>query len=84
MIGVPSRHSPRTSQAQRPLTADRVAKRLKLAELRLVLHAWGMGDKHSFEARGTQMWWSVALYWICWLALAGLALYAIARALNGG
>ena len=37
----------------------------------LLLHAWGMYDKHRLE-RGPGMMipvWSKALYWICWSAL---------------
>ena len=46
----------------------------------LLLHAWGMRDKHMIEAGGAQPAWSVALYWICWLGLAAIAAYALARA----
>lgn len=47
----------------------------------VALHAWGMRDRHGLEAGAQQAWWSSALYWMCWLALAGLALYIVARAL---
>lgn len=50
--------------------------------LGLLLHTWGMRDKHALEAGRSQPAWSVALYWICWVALAGFALYAMARALG--
>lgn len=57
---------------------------LPLLFLGLLLHAWGMMDKHAIEAGSgaTRVWWSLALYWICWLGLAGLAAYAVARALG--
>ncbi len=57
---------------------------LPILAVGLLLHAWGMRDKHALEAGAAHVWWSNTLYWICWLALAGLALYAIARSLNGG
>lgn len=47
--------------------------------LGLVLHAWGMRDKNVIEAGGVQPRWSIALYWACWLALAGVAVYALGR-----
>lgn len=57
---------------------------LPLLFLGLVLHAWGMTDKHAIEAGAgaTRVWWSLVLYWVCWLGLAALAAYAIARALG--
>ena len=43
----------------------------------LLLHAWGMADKHRLETkRGSpRIWWSTALYWICWAGLAAIASY---------
>ncbi len=39
-----------------------------------VTHAWGMWRKHGLEGQaGPPPRWSEALYWICWLMLAGLA-----------
>lgn len=44
-------------------------------------HAWGMWRKHSVERQaGPPPRWSEALYWICWLTLAGLAVLLLARA----
>jgi hypothetical protein len=45
-----------------------------------VAHAWGMIDKHRME-RGvaTQPRWATALYWACWIALAGLAVVIVIR-----
>jgi len=47
----------------------------------LLLHAWGMVDKHRLErtAGADQPWWSTLVYWFCWLFLAGLAIYAAVR-----
>lgn len=49
----------------------------------LVLHAWGMADRHRIEARegAAQVWWSTAAYWLCWALLAALVVYALARRL---
>ena len=40
----------------------------------VVLHGFGMWDKHRLEsgATGTIDRWVAALYWLCWLLLAGL------------
>lgn len=40
----------------------------------LSLHAFGMWDKHRLEARSQaeNAPWVVALYWVCWLLLAGV------------
>ena len=42
----------------------------------LFLHAFGMWDKHRLEAmsEADNPLWVVALYWICWLLLATVAL----------
>mgnify|MGYP001612230182 CR=1 FL=1 len=47
----------------------------------LILHVWGMTDKHRLEHDQARQWWSAALYWICWVALAGLATVLIVRAI---
>jgi hypothetical protein len=40
----------------------------------LSLHAFGMWDKHRLEATSSveNPIWVVALYWMCWLLLAGV------------
>jgi hypothetical protein len=47
-------------------------------------HAVGMADKHRLEqsAGETRPSWATALYWICWLALLGLAVGLVARFLT--
>ena len=46
----------------------------------LILHGWGMYDKHRLEsAEIAEPWWATALYWICWALLAGLAAYLLLR-----
>lgn len=40
------------------------------------MHVWGMWDMRRMEraAGAVRPVWSTALYWICWLLLAGLAI----------
>lgn len=49
--------------------------------LGLVLHAWGMTDKHRLEASTgvPDVWWSTVLYWICWVLLGALVAYVFLR-----
>ena len=44
----------------------------------LVVHSWAMYARHRLESRGgvVRAWWEIGAYWICWLALAGLLIYA--------
>lgn len=47
-----------------------------------LLHAWGMWDKHRMERSEAALapaWWDAALYWVCWAALLGLALFIVIR-----
>ncbi len=45
----------------------------------LVAHAVGMFRKHQLERQNSiiRVWWSEALYWICWLGLVGLLLIIV-------
>ena len=45
------------------------------------LHAFGMWDKHRLEATSDVATgrWLLALYWACWLLLAGTILFLIIR-----
>ena len=47
--------------------------------LGLVMHAWGMYDKHRLEAGAgaARIWWVETLYWGCWIILAALAVYGV-------
>jgi O-antigen/teichoic acid export membrane protein len=47
----------------------------------LLVHAWGMYDKHRIERQTTtaRVWWAELLYWLCWLAIVGLAIYVFAK-----
>jgi uncharacterized membrane protein YecN with MAPEG domain len=46
-----------------------------------LMHGWGMYNKHANErALGqAETLWMKALYWLCWLILAGLAAMLITR-----
>ena len=48
----------------------------------LLLHTWGMTDKHRLEAAqgAPTVWWSTLFYWICWVFLGGLTVYVVVRA----
>jgi hypothetical protein len=48
----------------------------------LLMHAWGMADKHRLEDTARRPAWSTALYWVCWIGLAGIMVAVIARALR--
>ena len=50
---------------------------LPLLLLGLVMHAWGMYDRHRLEASAGEgrVWWAEALYWGCWIALIAFAIY---------
>lgn len=50
--------------------------------LGLGLHLWGMLDKHRAERGAPQPGWSVATYWLCWIALAGLIGFLVLRAFD--
>ena len=52
---------------------------IPIAGVGLLMHAWGMYDKHRLERDGgiRRLWWAEALYWGCWIALLVLALYAV-------
>ena len=50
----------------------------------LLLHAWGMYDKHRLE-RGSEaasVRYAAALYWVCWGLLAVVVGYLVLRALT--
>ncbi len=47
----------------------------------LLAHAVGMFRKHALEQQRepARRWWGEGLYWLCWLALAGLLILVIIR-----
>ena len=46
-----------------------------LLVLGVLLHGWGMVEKHRLEAGATSPSWSRALYWVCWVLLAILMMW---------
>jgi len=51
---------------------------LALFLARLAAHAWGMYARHRLECRASvaRARWGDPVYWICWIALAGMLIYA--------
>ena len=49
--------------------------------LGLVMHAWGVYDKHRLETSTgvSRLWWTDLLYWLCWATLAAIVLRLLAR-----
>lgn len=47
----------------------------------IVVHGWGMFDLRRVHKRANdpEPRWAVALYWLCWLLLAGLAIAVMLR-----
>lgn len=47
----------------------------------VLAHAFGMWDKHRLEgqAHAANDAWATALYWVCWLLLAGVVALLIVR-----
>jgi hypothetical protein len=47
----------------------------------VLAHGFGMWDKHRLEsgAPGGDARWVTALYWVCWLLLAGLLAFLVWR-----
>ena len=45
----------------------------------LLVHAFGMWDKHRLEAQAPVggNWLALTLYWSCWLVLAGIFVFLI-------
>ena len=56
---------------------------LALVAVGVVLHGWGMLEKHRLQAGAEIPRWSNALYWLCWVFLAALTLWIGLGALRG-
>jgi hypothetical protein len=41
----------------------------------ILLHGWGMLEKHRLEAGAGIPLWSKTLYWLCWIVLAVLVIW---------
>jgi hypothetical protein len=55
---------------------------IPLVAIGILLHGWGMLEKGRLESGKTMPRWATALYWLCWLALAALAVWMGAVALR--
>jgi hypothetical protein len=56
---------------------------LALVAVGVVLHGWGMLEKHRLQAGAEVPRWSNALYWLCWFLLAVLTVWIGLKALRG-
>jgi hypothetical protein len=47
----------------------------------LLLHAWGMTDKHRLENERSELrpFWFTAVYWACWSGIAALLITLVLR-----
>lgn len=52
----------------------------------ILLHGWGMLDKHRLESRQAieRVWWVELLYWLCWASLFILVAYVLVGRLGTG
>lgn len=52
----------------------------------ILLHGWGMLDKHRLEGRQAieRVWWVELLYWLCWASLFILVAYILVGRLGSG
>jgi hypothetical protein len=48
----------------------------------VVLHGWGMLEKHRLEAGADVPMWSTVLYWVCWAMLTLLIIWIAFKALG--
>ena len=49
-----------------------------LIVLGMVMHAWGMRERHRLDL-AVRLWWSEALYWVCWAILLVIGVLALLR-----
>lgn len=58
-----------------------VSYALPILAIGLVMHAWGMYDKHRIEEQSNvlNVWWATPFYWGCWIALGGLIVWVVLR-----
>jgi hypothetical protein len=65
------------------LTAQYVsAFAVPLVVVGIVLHVWGMLERHRLDKAAPQVWWAEALYWLCWvilLIIGGVILLQVIR-----
>ena len=64
------------------LLSDRLAGfGLAVLAAGIAVHGWGMYDRHRQERRqgAVDPWWATALYWTCWIGLAGMLAWIVIR-----
>jgi hypothetical protein len=49
----------------------------------VLMHGWGMLEKHRLEAGAEIPLWSKALYWLCWIVLGILMIWIGIRVFRG-
>jgi len=45
----------------------------------VILHAWGMLERHRLDAAAPRMWWAEILIWGCWATLVVLVAFLLIR-----
>jgi hypothetical protein len=45
----------------------------------IVMHAWGMYERHRLDAAAPRVWWAEGLYWLCWGILIAIGVFALVR-----
>jgi hypothetical protein len=48
-----------------------------LIAIGVVMHAWGMFERHRLETAARRVWWAETLYWLCWLLLAAMVVVIV-------
>jgi hypothetical protein len=43
-----------------------------LVAVGIVMHAWGMLERHRLDTAAPRVWWAEVLYWACWLAILAI------------
>ena len=64
------------------LMPDRLAQHaIPILLTGLVMHVWGMYDKHRLESQvgAARVWWAELLYRACWVGLLALIAYVAVR-----
>ena len=49
----------------------------------VLMHGWGMLERHRLEVGVKIPLWSTALYWLCWMVLAVLAIWVGLKVFRG-
>jgi uncharacterized membrane protein YecN with MAPEG domain len=56
---------------------------LPMVVVGVLLHGWGMLERHRLDRAVEMPLWSRALFWLCWIVLAILMIWIGLRALTG-